>query len=324
MIEWASPWWFLLLPVALLAPWFSRSPRVLLPSLAAVTQGRSWRVIAAPLPTLLASLGLAALVVALARPQLVNREKVVEREGIDIQLVLDTSGSMEAEDYRLGGRRTSRLSVAKEVLARFVEGRPDDRLGLVVFGEEAFTQVPLTTDQQSLVRFLGQVQIGMAGERATAVGDAIAVAARRLKDLDAPSKIIVLLTDGRSNAGQIAPLDAADAAAALDITIYTVGVGSADGGRGGGIFGSFSRGKADLDEKTLREIAARTEGRYFRAADTAALAEVYETIDQLERTTAEITEFVRTEERFLPWLAWGAILLALSALLSETALRRVP
>lgn len=323
MIEWADPLWLLALPLALLAPLLTRQPRLAVASLAAVHGGMSLRRMLAWLPGALGSVGLALLIVALARPQQVDRKTIVEHEGIDILLVLDTSGSMEAEDYRLGGRDASRLEVAKETIARFVEGRPDDRLGLVVFGEEAFTQVPLTTDHDALVRFLRMVRIGMAGQRATAIGDALAVASKRLTDLDAPSRVVILLTDGRSNAGQVEPTQAAEAARALGVRVYTVGVGSTEGS-GGGLFGLLGGRSGELDEATLKEIATITEARYFRAGDTRSLEEVYETIDQLETSTAEVEELIQTEERFRPWAAAGMFLLVLQFLLSGTVLRRLP
>lgn len=320
MLEWASPLWLLALPLALAAPWIGRNPALAWSSLAATRADRSWRTLLAPLPRLLCGIALALLVVALARPQRVDREQYVEQEGIDIMLAIDTSGSMEQADYTLEGRRANRLEVAKEVAARFVEGRPHDRVGLVVFGEEAFTQVPLTMDHDSMIDFLRQVQLGMAGDRATAVGDALAVAGRRLKELTAPSKVVVLVTDGRNNAGKVTPIQAAQAAAALGIRVYTIGVGGE--GRAGplGLFG----GRSDLDERSLQAIASVTGGQYFRAANTKALEEVYATIDELEKSTAKVRELVHREERYHPWLAGGLALLLVGTLLGETALRRLP
>lgn len=324
MIEWASPWWLLLLPVALSLPWIGGGPRLGWSSVAALRGGNSLRRLLAPLPRLLGGVGLSLLVVALARPQLVDRERVVESEGIDIMLVLDTSGSMDAEDYTLSGRGVSRLRVAKEVIADFVVDRPDDRIGLVVFGEEAFTQVPLTLDHDALVLILAQVKLGVAGRRATAIGDAMAVAGSRLKDLDAPTKLMILLTDGSNNAGQVPPLEAAEAARALGIKVYTVGIGSAGGSQSGGLMGLLGSRGSDLDEDTLRAIAIATDAQYFRADSTQALREVYETIDQLEKTTAEAKEFVNTEERYHRWLLAGLALLLGQLLLGETWLRRLP
>ena len=323
MPEFGAPWVLLLLVPALVLPWLQRSPRLAYSSLGSLKDGVSLRLLLAPLPTLLQMLGLVCLVVALARPWKVDRERVVEREGIDILLVLDTSGSMEATDYTINGREATRLAAAKEVIARFVEGRPDDRIGLVVFGEEAFTQVPLTSDQRAMGLFLTQVDIGMAGQRATAIGDAIAVAGKRLKDLDAPSKVAILLTDGRSNAGQVDPLIAAEAARALGIKIYTIGIGGTGGG--GGLLGMLGGGRSsDLDEATLKAIAETTEARYFRADDTKTLEKVYATIDELEKSTAEVSEFVHQEERYAPWLMAGLVMLVLQQLLGQTWLRRLP
>jgi Ca-activated chloride channel family protein len=324
MLEWGTPWWFLALPVAIAAPWLARQPRAAVASLRALRTRRTLRATLAFTPKALGSLGLALLVVALARPQEVNRERVIQRDGIDIMLVLDTSGSMEARDYELGRRRASRLQAAKQVIGAFVQGRPDDRIGLVVFGEEAFTQVPLTTDGRAMVALLSQVDIGLAGKRATAVGDAIAIAGQRLKDLEAPERIVILLTDGQSNAGQVEPMVAAEAMAALGIKVYTIGIGGGGGGGGSGLFGLLNTSRNELDERTLQAIAQTTGAQYFRADDTQALSKVYETIDQLEKTTAEVKEFVEIEERYAPWLWAGLAALLAQLLLGETLFRRLP
>lgn len=324
MLELGSPWWLLGLPVALWVPWLRRGVRVQLSALDMLTHRTGLRVVLGRLPALLASLGLAALTIALARPQLVDRERVLEREGIDIQIALDTSGSMEAEDFIIGGRQANRLDVSKAVIAKFIEGRPDDRVGLVLFGEEAFTQVPLTLDHQAVIGMLSEVEIGMAGSRATAIGDAIAVAGRPLKDLQAESRVMILLTDGHNNAGHVDPVVAAKAADSLGVRIYTIGVGSKDGERGGGLLGLFRSRRSDLDEPMLRNIAEQTQARYFRAADTEALAEVYATIDALEKTTAEAKVYVHREERFQYAAVIGLFFLLLSSLLGETTLRRLP
>lgn len=324
MLELGSPWWLLGIPLALIVPWLKRGSRVRFSSFAAVQVSRGFRYWMGHTPSLLASIGLFFLTIALARPQLVDRERIVEREGIDIQIVLDTSGSMEAEDFVIGGRSANRLEVSKAVITKFIEGRPDDRVGLVLFGEEAFTQVPLTLDHRSVVQMLGQVEIGMAGSRATAIGDAIAVAGRPLKELEAESRVMILLTDGHNNAGRVDPLNAAKAADSLGVRIYTIGVGSKDGGGRGGLLGLFRRQGSDLDEPMLRNIAAQTEARYFRAADTKALKEVYDTIDALEKTTAESSIFVHREERFQPFALMGLFCLIVSTILGETAFRRLP
>jgi Ca-activated chloride channel family protein len=270
---------------------------------------------------LLESLAIVGVVAALARPQTVTRETVRETPGLDILLAVDTSGSMAETDMSSGGVALSRLEAAKLVMADFVGRRADDRLGLLLFGDEAFVQVPLTLDHDALADFIGQVEIGMAGRSATAVGSAIAVGAKRMKELQAPSKIMVLLTDGRSNAGSIAPVLAAQAASALGIKIYTIGVG---GGRAGGLLAPFRSASSDVDEPTLRAVASLTEGRFYRATDTAGLEEVYREIDRLEQSPGRSKEFVHRDERFLEPLlpAMGAFLLAL--LLSNGPLRRLP
>jgi len=323
MLEWQHPAFFAALLVVPLLAWWQhrRRPRFRYSSLLLVEAGRSVRRGLAWLPDVLLWAGLAVGIVALARPQLTSRETIVKSEGIDIILALDTSGSMDSSDFHIGGRRASRLDVAKAVVARFIEARPYDRIGLVVFGEEAFTQVPLTLDHDALVGFLREVDIGVAGKQSTAMGDAIAVTARRLEKVDAPSRIAILLTDGQNNSGRLTPADAATAAGALKIRFYTIGVGS-KGSVAQGIFGLARRG--ELDEATLQDVALKTEGQYFRADDTETLAKVYETIDKLEKTTADVKEYVKREERFRPVLMVSLALLVGWVLLSSTVLRRLP
>lgn len=320
MLEWAAPGWFFLAPLALL-PWAAwwRPHSLRFSALAVVKVGWSWRRVAAVLVPVIESLVLILLVVAMARPQQVLRETQRESEGIDIMLALDTSGSMKAEDMGSMGANLSRLDAAKAVVTNFVAGRPDDRLGLVVFGEEAFVQVPLTLDHQGMRSLIQGVFSGMAGENRTAVGTAIAIATKRLKDLNAPSKVVILVTDGRSNAGVVDPLQAAEAAAALGVRVYTVGVG---GGRSGvlGLFG----GGADVDEKTLTAVANLTGGRYFRAADAGTLAKVYGEIDQLEKSTARVKEFVHRDELYDRALIPAIFLAFAQVALGWVLLRRLP
>ena len=325
MLEFQHPAWLLLLLVLPLVAWRRRGTRsqaaVGWSSLGLAGGGRSWRSALSPLPGVLEILGMVALVLALARPQKINREVMVETEGIDIVLALDVSGSMEALDFRAGGRKLSRLAVAKRVVADFVEGRPHDRIGLVVFGEEAFTQVPLTQDQAALLSFLDSIQIGMAGANRTAIGQAVAVSARQLAALEAPGKVVILLTDGSNNVVPLDPLKAASAAQALGVRIYTIGVGS----EGGASRGFFSMGRTEeVDMETLQAIAEATGGQSFRATDTRALLQIYDTIDEMETTTAEVAELVHREELFRLALVPGVFLLALQLLLGQTDLRRLP
>ncbi len=322
MFEWASPAWFFAMPLAALPlvaiwrPWALRFSAT-----ASMRGGASVRTLVAWVPAVLQALAVALVVVALARPQAVTREVERESEGVDIVLAMDTSGSMRAEDMVLGGSRLSRLEAGKRVMAQFAEARENDRLALVVFGEQAFTQVPLTLDKVGLVDFIGQLEIGMAGGSSTSVGDAIAVAAKRLKDLEAPSKVIILVTDGKSNSGQIEPVQAAEAAAALGIRVYTIGVGAA---AGQGLLGMLGGGGADVDERTLTEVASLTGGAYFRAVDARSLAEVYAKIDALEPSPAKVKEYVHRDELFLRALGPALVCLGIELLLSTTVLRRLP
>ncbi|MBW1877372.1 MAG: VWA domain-containing protein [Deltaproteobacteria bacterium] len=317
MIEWGSPWAFWLLIPVLLLPlqgrWTGRN-RLAIASEAAMTRRLTLRLVLWWLPGVLQVAGLALVVVALARPHITRRDVVVESDGLDILLALDTSGSMDAPDFSRGLTPVSRLEVAKGVMARFVEDRPFDRIGLVVFGQDAFTFVPLTLDHDTLLGSLEHVQIGIAGKSATAVGAALAVAGRRMKQVDAPERVIILLTDGRNNVERPDPIQAAWAAAALDIRIYTIGIGS----------GVARYGSDAIDEPTLRKIADITGGQFFRASSTKTLQAVYETIDELETSPAEVRELVEHEELFRQWLIPGVGLLVLQLLLSATFLRRGP
>jgi len=322
MTELATPWALLLLLPVLALPaqrWATGRNRLAVASLDAASTGWSVRLLLAWLPGLLQLVGLVLCVIALARPRETQRDVVVESEGLDILLAVDTSGSMQATDFQVGGRPMDRLSVAKGVMAEFVDGRPHDRIGVVVFGEEAFTQVPLTLDHDTLNDSLANVQIGVAGAQGTAIGSAIAIGAKRLKDLEAPDRVMIVLTDGRNNAGRITPMQAAQAASALGIKVYTIGVGATRGGLRS-VFG-MSDG---LDEEGLTRIADATGGRYFRATDTASLQQIYDTIDELEPSPAEVSELVQHVERYRWFLLPGVGLLGLSLLLSTTWLRRGP
>ena len=314
------PAWLAALPLALL-PWLAwfRPHALRFSSLGSVTVRRSWRSFGAPILPLLECIAIAGVVVALARPQEVRRETVRESQGIDILLAIDTSGSMDLADMRAGPRELTRLEAAKLVMAQFVSERPDDRIGLEVFGEDAFVQVPLTLDHEALTAFVEQLEIGMAGKNATAVGTAIAIGAKRMKELEAPSRVMILVTDGRSNAGSVSPYQAAEAAAALGMRVYTIGVGSE--GRSG-FFGGM--GGAEIDERSLNAIATRTGARYYRAADTKALAQVYAEIDLLEQSTARTKEFVHRDERYLVALLPALAAFVLQLGLGATLLRRLP
>lgn len=264
-------------------------------------------------------LGLVALgflVVGMARPRSLQEVTPLSAEGIDIVLVFDISGSMQARDFR----PRDRFTVAKGVLQDFIAGSEGDRLALVVFAAKAFTQCPLTLDYEVLQGLLKQVEIGMVDD-GTAIGMAIATAASRLARSESKSRIIILLTDGENNMGQIDPVTAAKAAGALGIKIYAVGVGSKRGALVRTREGMFI---AKLDEETLQRVAALSNGKYFRAADPNALERIYAEIRKLEKSKFEIEEYRRYEELAGRFLWWGASLLGLQVLLSCTWLRKVP
>ena len=273
------------------------------------------------LPPVLFAAGLVCLVAAAARPQKGMSESRVETEGVDIMLVVDTSTSMRAEDFSTATKRMDRLDAAKSVLAQFIQARPDDRMGIVAFAAMPYTIAPLTTDHAWLMLQLDRLQTGML-EDATAIGDAIASGVNRLRDSQAKTKLVILLTDGINNAGRLTPPDAAQAAAALGIKVYTIGAGS-DQPRAAGIFG-FVQGGNEIDEAALKKIAEITKAQYFRATDLKSLEETYRAIDQMEKTKIELDQYTRYEEKFAPFLALGLLCLALETLLGFTRLGRLP
>jgi len=328
----ASPWALALLAaVPLVLVWARRrawSPAVRWPSLdvlRAVAPGGADRRRAVLGALRLAALGL--LVMALARPQAGSVETRVHREGVDVVLALDVSGSMLAEDFTLEGRRANRLEAVKRVVREFVGDRPDDRIGLVLFSARPYTQTPLTLDHGWLLEHLERAKVGMI-EDGTAVGSALAVATNRLRASTAPGRFVVLLTDGVSNTGTITPQTAAEAAAALGIKVYTVGAGSEgmapypvrD------LFGNtvYRPVPVEIDEKTLRAIADKTGAHYFRATDTDSLRAVYAEIDRAEKAPFEAPEFEEWREAYA-WLLWPALALVLAEVgLGHTVLRRLP
>ena len=263
------------------------------------------------------------MIFSLARPQSSHSRQQIASEGIDILLILDISGSMRAEDFK----PDNRLHAAKAVIHDFLDDRKNDRIGLVVFAGESFTQCPLTLDYRVLGNLLLNVEIGML-EDGTAIGDALANATNRLRHSTAKSKIAVLLTDGENNAGAIDPLTAAQAAKALDIKVYTIGMGKEGGAfipYHDPIFGlQYSPNRTYVDEETLKQIAEITDGRYFRATDNQKLAEIYQEINQLETTKIEVTEYTRYKELAAYPLIFATFLLMLEIVLLNTRLRKIP
>jgi len=272
-------------------------------------------------PVALRLMGLACLIVALARPQSVSSKQNVSTEGIDIVLLLDVSGSMVAEDFT-----PNRIEAAKKVAEDFIDGRQNDRIGLVIFSGVSFTQCPLTTDYAVLKNLLHQVKNGMVVD-GTAIGMAIANGVNRLKDSKAKSKVMILLTDGVNNRGEIDPITAAKIAATYRIRIYTVGVG-AQGEAPYPVQTPFGIRRqlipVDLDEKTLSTIAEMTGGKYFRATDNDKLKAIYKEIDKMERTKIEVTAYKRYTELFDTWLLLGFAFVVLEAGVSSTVLGKIP
>jgi len=271
-------------------------------------------------------LAIALLIVALARPQAGETSVEITTEGIDIMLCLDTSGSMQALDFKENDTRVTRLQVVKRVVADFIRGRSHDRIGMVVFGQEAFTQCPLTLDYGVLLSFLDRLEVGMAGDT-TAIGSGLALCVKRLKDLPAKSKVVVLLTDGRNNTGSISPKIAAELARTYGIKVYTIGVGTEGEAPFlvDSLFGKqYVYQKVDLDEETLRQIAATTGGTYFRATSTKALEAIYQKIDALEKTEAKVTEHMEYNELFAFFLLPGLALVIGEIILTNTRLRKIP
>lgn len=274
------------------------------------------------LPIVLRSLAVVLIAVALARPQSAQHNSNSTTEGIDIVMSLDVSGSMLARDFT-----PDRLGAAKEVASNFIMDRPNDRIGLVVFAGESFTQCPLTTDKRSLLNLLGSVKSGMIDD-GTAIGNGLATAVNRLRESKAKSKVIILLTDGINNSGQIAPLTAAEIAQSYGIRVYTVGVGTMGMAPYPVIdmWGhlSFQPMKVEIDEKMLSQIAQMTGGKYFRATDNRRLKDVYDEINQLERSKVEVENFTRYRERFTLFVVLALILLVGEFALRQTWLRRLP
>jgi Ca-activated chloride channel family protein len=282
---------------------------------------RSWRQRFRHVLFILRLFAVALLIVALARPQSASSGENVSTEGIDIVLTTDISGSMLAEDFR-----PNRIEAAKKVAIEFIDGRPTDRIGLVVFSGESFTQCPLTLDHAVVKNLLTEVRSGMI-EDGTAIGMGLATAVSRLKDSKTKSKVIILLTDGVNNRGFIDPLTAAGIAEQYSIRVYTIGVGTI------GMapypvqtpFGvQYQNVPVEIDEQLLQKIADQTGGKYFRATDNRKLKEIYNEIDRLEKTKIEVTQFRRYSEKFYAAAGIGSFLLLLEILLAQTIMRKIP
>lgn len=272
-------------------------------------------------------LALALIIVGLARPQFGRSTHNVQASGIDLMLAVDVSGSMEALDFKLDGQPANRLDVAKSVVAKFIEARPNDRIGIVAFAGAPYLVSPLTLDHDWLLQNLERVQIG-AVEDGTAIGSAIAASVNRLRDEAGKSKLVVLLTDGQNNAGKVTPDTAAQAAQALGVKVYTIGAGV----RGEApmpvtdAFGNkrLVMAKVDVDEGTLKKIADETGARFFRATDTESLKNIYGEIDRLEKTTHTLKKFERHSELFGWAIVPALAVLSVGLGLQQTRFRRLP
>jgi Ca-activated chloride channel family protein len=271
---------------------------------------------------------LALFIIALAQPRLTKSETKVTASGIDIAVALDMSGSMASEDFEVGKGRLSRLEMAKRVLKNFIEKRPGDRIGLVVFGTQAYIATPLTLDHDFLVRNIERLELGAIDGNQTAIGSGLSTAINRLRELKSKSKIVILMTDGQNNAGKLAPLTVAEAAQSLKIKVYTIGVGM----QGEApmpfrdMFGMkhYKNMPVDIDEGTLQKIANMTSGKYYRADNAQKFQAIYGEIDKLEKTEAEVKKYAHHNELFAWMIAPGLAMLLVEMFLRHTLFRRLP
>jgi len=327
-VSFAYPWvlYFLILLPAVFYYWWKKKEQ-LTPNITFSTLQmfgdvpKSLREKLIHLPVFLRIIALALLIIALARPQTFSSGENIFTEGIDIAMVLDISGSMLAEDFK-----PNRLEAAKKVIDDFIKGRTSDKIGLVVFSGESFTQCPLTIDYSVLRNLLKDIYSGMIQD-GTAIGNAIANGVNRLKDSKAKSKVMILLTDGVNNAGEIDPITAAQIAQKFGIRIYTVGVGTI--GEAPYPFQTpfgkrYQMVPVEIDESLLKQISNITGGKYFRATNNRKLVEIYEEIDRLEKTRVEVTSYRHAKELYFNWAFAGFLLLLLEFGLSRTYLRRLP
>ncbi len=284
---------------------------------------KSFRYWLRHLPIVLRVLSVAFIIVALARPQTIEESKTTSTEGIDIVMALDVSGSMLARDFE-----PDRITSAKRVASSFIADRYGDRIGLVVFAGESFTQSPLTTDQSTLQTLLGRIRSGLI-EDGTAIGDGLATALNRLRESDAKSKIVILLTDGVSNRGSIAPLTAASIAKEMGVKVYTIGVGTQGTApyprvdRYGKVV-DYVQAKVEIDEDILRQIAQETGGEYFRATDDEKLVAIYNTINTLEKSKVEVSQRTIYHEKYLVWALAAIVMFLLEFVVNMFILKRLP
>ncbi len=332
MFRFASPWFLLLLAAIPVLVFFRRRrhDRLALhvPQVSPSEIGlKSVFVLLAELMPVLKYTALVLLVVAMARPQSGSKKVESLTEGINIVLAVDLSESMKALDFKREGEIVTRLAASKGVVHEFIMNRKGDRIALVVFGSHAYTQIPLTRDYSTIAFMLDRLEAGAAGPN-TAMGDAVGISLKRIADIESKSNVIILLTDGKSNSGSLSPLDAARIAASREVKVYTIGIGKK--GKAPFLVNDPVFGKryvyrhVDIDFDTLKQIADRTGGRFFRAEDTRSLKEIYSVIDSLETTEVKVESWVDYSELY-PWLLLPAFgLLLLYTVLSNTRFLRIP
>ena len=332
MIRFLNPeflWLLALLP--LIAIWRGRKGRVAAVEYSNVeiarTVARETRSRPARWTTMLRLLVATLIIIGLARPQYGQGRSEVQASGVDLMLAMDVSGSMEALDFTLNGQPESRVEVVKSVVSKFIEARPDDRIGMIAFAGAPYLVSPLTLDHEWLKQNLDRVRTGLA-EDGTAIGSALATSVNRLRDQPSKSKVVVLLTDGMNNAGKVAPQTAAEAAKAMGVKVYTIGAG-AQGEAPMPVKDQFGNqqivmSKVDVDEAMLKKIADETGGKFFRATDTDSLKKIYTEIDRMEKTTHQVKKFEKYHELFALAVVPGLMLLGLSLGLDQTRFRRLP
>jgi len=331
-MRFAQPWFLLLLLLLPLMAWlkgkrggqpaFLYSSVSLVKGISGVTRSHVGAILLR-----LRWLALGLMIIGLARPQLGEGEQTVTASGVDIVVALDLSSSMKSEDFILNGQQVNRLDVAKDVLRAFIKRRTNDRIGLVAFAGRPYIAAPPTLDHEFLLANMERLNIGII-EDSTAIGSALATCLNRLRELQSKSKIVILMTDGQNNAGKVPPLTAAEAAQALGVKVYTIGIGT----RGLAPvpfldplgYKRYRRQEVNIDEDTLKQIAKRTGGMYFRGDSSTTLRDIYEQIDRLEKTEVQVKKFQRYRELFPLVALPGLVLLLLEVILSHTVWRKLP
>jgi Ca-activated chloride channel family protein len=326
-IHFAKPWFFALfagLPLLIffyLRPPFRTEGGMLVSGIRAFGNGRSWKTMLRHILFIFRMMAISCIIIAMARPQTGSEQQITSGEGIDIVFCIDISGSMLAQDFT-----PNRMEAAKQVASEFIDRRPTDRMGLVIFAGESFTMCPLTTDHAVLKSQLYNVESGLL-EDGTAIGSGLATGVERLRSSVSKSKVIILLTDGEDNGGRLDPNTAKEIAKSFGVRVYTVGVGTEGYApvpvqTTSGVI--MQREKVSIDEKLLTQIANETGGKYFRATDNQSLDSIYKEIDQLEKSKYEVTTFTHFTEKFLPFVLTAILLLVLEWILRFTLFRKFP